>query len=230
MSTQAQNIRDALDAIQKFTGSDLGNRIAGIEFCLHGMNAEGCRAQCTAVGAGSELLAGAYAVKRAAAQINVLIHAVGALILLPKMLTPDEHIESVSLGAGNTGKPYDLETNLRVAEFKFINWQGGAETMRKKSLFKDFYRLAEAETTKRKELYLLGLDFPLKFLRSQTGLDSAMSKNVPLLAAFKQKYGERFKTVGDYYRFRQNDVNVIDASPLVPELVGMAEASDDVDP
>jgi hypothetical protein len=31
------------------------------------------------------------------------------------------------IGAGYTGREFDLETNYRVAEFKFIHWRGGPE-------------------------------------------------------------------------------------------------------
>jgi hypothetical protein len=65
-------------------------------------------------------------------------------------LEPAERVEYLSLGAGNTGKAFDLETDLRVCEFKFINWQGGAEAIRQNALFKDLYLLAEASTAKRK--------------------------------------------------------------------------------
>ena len=40
----------------------------------------------------------------------------------------------------------DLETNHRVAEFNFSHWQGGADTIRQNSLFKDFFQLAEYQT------------------------------------------------------------------------------------
>ena len=65
-------------------------------------------------------------------------------------------IEYVSLGAGNTGRAFDLETNQRIAEFKFIHWQGGPESIRQNSLFKDFYEMAEYDTRKQKFLYVLG--------------------------------------------------------------------------
>ena len=52
--------------------------------------------------------------KRLAGQINVTIHALGILMCLPHILEPDERVESVSLGAGNTGRDFDLETNVRV--------------------------------------------------------------------------------------------------------------------
>jgi hypothetical protein len=85
-------------------------------------------------------------VKRLAREINVVIHALGILLCLPHILEPEETIEYVSLGAGNTGRAFDLETNKRIAEFKFSRWQGGAEAIRQNSLFKDFYCMAEYDS------------------------------------------------------------------------------------
>ncbi len=52
---------------------------------------------------------------------------------LPKILKPGEIVEYVSLGAGNTGRQFDLETNRRVAELKFIRWRG-ADSIREGAL------------------------------------------------------------------------------------------------
>jgi len=54
-------------------------------------------------------------------------------------LQSGEVVEQLSLGAGNSGKSFDLTTNQRVAEFKFIQWKGGSESARKREFFKDFY-------------------------------------------------------------------------------------------
>jgi hypothetical protein len=67
-------------------------------------------------------------------------------------------IEYVSLSAGNTKRKFDLEANQRIAEFNFIRWQGGSESIRQNSLFKDFYGLAEQGTQKEKFLYVLGTE------------------------------------------------------------------------
>jgi len=61
------------------------------------------------------VLGAAGLIKQLAGQINVVIHALGILLCLPHILRPGEVIEYVSLGAGNTGRAFDLETNLRVA-------------------------------------------------------------------------------------------------------------------
>ena len=100
-------------------------------------------------------------IKRLAGEIHVVIHALGILLCLPHILKTGEIVESVSLGAGNTGKAFDLETNRRIAEFKFIRWQGGAEMIRQNALFKDFYLMAEHSTHKEKYLYVLGTEIPL---------------------------------------------------------------------
>lgn len=81
------------------------------------------------------LMRSAVEVKRAASQIDEIVHAVGTLLALQDILADDENIESLSLGAGNTGRSFDVETNKRVAEFTFIDWKGGAESIRKQKLF-----------------------------------------------------------------------------------------------
>lgn len=100
-----------------------------------------------------------------AGQVHVLVHAAGILVALPHILEPDEMIESLSLRAGNTGKDFDLVTSRRLAEFKFIRWKGGPESIRQNSVFQDFFHLAAAETDRRRVLYLLELAQPLRFFR-----------------------------------------------------------------
>lgn len=199
-------------------GPDLATTIANLEWGVKGCDGASCASQIATAGIQSSLLSAAYEVKRAAAQIHVVIHAVGVLLILPKIMQPDERIESVSLGAGNTGRSFDLTSNLRIAEFKFIHWQGGAETMRKKALFKDFFYLAEEATERKREMYLLGVSHALRFLRGSSALDSVASRNVALMNDLQAKHGDKFRTVGDYYSAMHHRVAIIDATPLVPEL------------
>ena len=215
----------ALEAIERFIGADLTARIAELEWSVKGCDSTQCAAKSTGAGATSELLSAAYAVKRAAGQINVLIHAVGGLLLVPQIMEPGEKVEYMSLGAGTSGREFDLETDRRVAEFKFIHWTGGADTIRQNSLFKDFYLLAEHPTQKRKELFVLDTKHPLKFLRAGRSLRSVLSKNVTLWDRFQTTHGDRYQTVGDYYAAHQHDVAIRDAAPLVPELLRIVDAA-----
>lgn len=138
-------IAEAIRLLQTFPGADLTQTIYQIEKSLRGVSTQNYSSVLSATKAKAEVLSAAGLIKQLAGQINVVIHALGILLCLPHILQPGESIDYVSLGAGNTGRAFDLETTLRVAEFKFIHWQGGPESIRQNSLFKDFYEMAEHE-------------------------------------------------------------------------------------
>ncbi len=209
---------DIGELLARFTGPDLTQTLARIERGVRGVTAEGCASFLESAGAGREALAAAAEMKRLGSQINVTIHALGILLCLPHILEPDERVEYVSLGAGNTGRDFDLETNLRVAEFKFIRWRGGAELIRQNSLFKDYLLLAEHPTAKRKHLYLLGTEHALKFLRGGRALSSVLSRNDKLQKMFSGRFGETFRTARDYYAAHSYAVRIDDVSPWLSEL------------
>ena len=95
------------------------------------------------------LLSAALVLKSASSQIDVVVHTLGMLMALPSILEPGERVEALSLGAGNTNRPVDLETNLQIAEFKFIAWKGGSESIRQNQTFIDVFNLSVAATSKR---------------------------------------------------------------------------------
>ena len=92
-------------------------------------------------------------------QINVLVHAIGILNALPYILEPGEVVESLSLGAGNTGRTM-ISRRTAIAEFKFIEWRGGPESIRQNGVFADLFNLANSPTKKRRVLYLVGTAIP----------------------------------------------------------------------
>jgi hypothetical protein len=213
----------------RFTGPDLTQTLSRIEGAVRGVSAVDCTGFLANAGAGREVLAAAAGMKRLAGQINVTIHALGILMCLPHILAPDERVESVSLGAGNTGRDFDLETNVRVAEFKFIQWRGGPETIRQNSVFKDYLLLAEHPTAKRKHLYLLGTEHAIRFLTGGRAMSSVLSRNAKLQRMFTERFGERFRTVGDYYRAHASAVQIDDVSPWLSELAEELIAEPDMD-
>lgn len=204
--------------IERFTRLNLTQTLSGIERAIGGLTASDCATFLANASADRKALAAAAEMKRLAGQINVTIHALGILLCLPHILEPGEHVEYVSLGAGNTGRTFDLETNLRVAEFKFIQWRGGPESIRQNSVFKDYLLLAENPTAKRKYLYLLGTEHAFRFLHSGRALSSVLSRNDKLQKMFVGRFGEEFRTVGDYYAVHGGDVRIEDVSPWVSEL------------
>ena len=177
-ATDTSGLLDAIRAVDRFSGGDLTRQIGQLELALKGCDQGRSRAVGFDAGVTSQLLAAAYSLKRAAGQVHVVIHAVAISLLVPKIIEQGERVEYVSLGAGNTGREFDLETDRRVAEFKFIHWRGGSETIRQNAIFKDFYRLAEFSTSKRRELFVLDTKYPLQFLEGGRSIESVCSRKL----------------------------------------------------
>ncbi len=205
-----------LRQLQQFEQGSLTRRIAELETRLRGIDRAACAVVLGPEQIGRPLWDAAMELKRATGQIHVLIHTIGVLLALPHVMEDGEFIERLSLGAGNTGRTFDLETNRRVAEFSFIDWKGGPESMRKKQLFADFYKLAETNVDKERDLFVKGLAYPLRFLESGTSLESAMSRDTRLHRSFHDKHAHRFRTVGEYYTSRRHLVRLRDLAELAP--------------
>lgn len=207
---------EAASSIQQFQGQSLTSTLTMLEAHLQGANRATILSSASALGAGAGTFDAALVLKQAAGQINVVVHAVGILLSLPYILQDGETVQSLSLGAGNTGRSFDLETNVRVAEFKFTHWRGGAEAIRQNQLFKDFYLLAEYKGPKQRYLYVVGSSQPLRFFNNRRALSSVLSHNNKLWTEFQQQYGERFTKVNEYYNYRKPFVHLVDLAHLVP--------------
>lgn len=212
------SIKKALIALEAFQGDSLTESLSEIEKRIIGSTLGDVDDFCAACGVDEVFMMSALAVKRVASQINVIIHAAGILQSLRDILEPGERVESVSLGAGNTGRQFDLETNLRVAEYKFIDWQGGPESIRQNGIFKDFFELAEYETKKKKFLYVVGKEYPLKFFTGGRSLASVLSRNPKMLSRIKEKYGEGVTKVRDYYNLKKDEVVIADVTRHIGRL------------
>jgi hypothetical protein len=216
--TKAKDLNPSLELVAEFANSNLTKTLAGIEALLANKGRAAASSLSAAEGWDRSLLSAALDVKFAAARINDIVHAVGILVSLPKILKPGEKIISMSLGAGNTNRSWDLETDLRIAEFKFIHWRGGAETIRQNALFKDFFFLAEDASKKARYLYVLGRDHPDRFLNSKRKLGPILKNSAKLAAAFEKANIKGCDTVSDYFHLREQKVQVVDLLKLVPEL------------
>jgi hypothetical protein len=219
------DLADHIAAFRHFCGPSLTSALSGTEAALQGVKAEDVQVLLAGARATEEAIAAAGELKRIAGQVNVAIHALGILLCLPHILEPGETVPYASLGAGNTGRAFDLETDRRVAEFKFITWRGGPESIRQNSLFKDFYLLAEDPTPKRKYIYVLGSELPLKFLNGGRALSSVL-KDGRLASAFRKKYGDLYPVVSDYFSPRRETVVIQDVSPFLPTLLDFSTSEE----
>ncbi len=202
-----------------FVGSDLTATLAHIESKIAGLGADECVTHSLADWkATPTALTQALAIKKLAGQVNVVVHALGILNCLPEILEEGERVQYVSLGAGNTGRKFDLETDRRVAEFKFIDWKGGPESIRQNNLFKDFFELASHPTHKRKILYVIGDTYAQKFFKSKRSLESVLSKNIELHDRFRSMYGPDFRVVADYYSKHASAVEIVDVAEILTAI------------
>jgi hypothetical protein len=207
MADTVTQFASSAEQIAQFAGKNLAARVAELEFHFTSLRGDQIAARLTSHSIHGGLLNAAREVKRASAQIDVVLHVLGILVLLPSILEPDEVVESLSLGAGNAeARRFDLETDRRLAEFTFIDWKGN-DNIRLQKVFKDFFRLAEFRTTKKKELWLNDDAFALKYFRSGASIRSATHKYRDVWESFQKAY-PNFKTVGEYYRLRQGEVQL----------------------
>lgn len=218
------DLREAITLLEGFRADvALRKRLSNLEELLEGANALQCHDRNIASGVTTQVLAAADALKVATAQLHEVIHALGILLCLPHLLEPNETVLALSLGAGNTGKPYDLETSTRIAEFTFIRWRGGSETIRQNKLFKDFFMLAESQSEKRKILYVVDENRPKRFLyNSRRRLDSVLRDHV-VREQFYATAGTQFDTVRQYVSTRRDAVEIRDVGHWLPDLVLSAE-------
>ena len=219
MEHSKRSLQQHIDLLDKFVTSDLRSVIARFENAVGGLNNCQIKGFLDTNDIKPELLVAAAEVKRISSQIDVTMHALGILSVLPHLLEDGEILECVSLGAGNTGRKFDLETNFRIAEFKFIKWRGGPESIRQNGIFKDFFDLATAETSKRRYLYLLGTKHALKFFNGRRAMGSVLSKNQATKEKFDRLYGDTYKTVGQYFEEYSDTVQFVDVSMWLPEFV-----------
>jgi hypothetical protein len=212
----------AYQRVRQFRGRSLKHKISVLEGLLKQSGAAECKDELQAYEVNEELLRAALRLKLASAQINEVVHAVGILLSLPYILAPEEAVQYLSLAAGNTGRPFDLETNRRIAEFKFIDWKGGPESIRQNSLFKDFFELAEYDSPKQRFLYVVGLEHPMRFFTGGRACASVMGRNKPLWDRYSKTY-TRFLRVREFYEHKKSAISIIDLATIVPALAGSRE-------
>jgi hypothetical protein len=222
-----RDLAESVGELEKFTDGRLKFKLRDIEDRLVKGDVSACVDLNATFGIGPDLLEAAATIKRAAAQIDVLVHSIGILHLLPSILEKGENVEYLSLGAGNTGKKFDLETDRQIAEFTFIAWRGGSEAIRQNKLFVDFIHLAEAKTQKTRNLFVLGMQHPEKFFKSRRAISSVLHKRPDEARALSAAYGNMFSVVNEYYRHHAGRVDVRDISQFVPRsLLAEVESLD----
>ncbi|MEV4237113.1 hypothetical protein AB0J47_18265 [Nocardia sp. NPDC049737] len=203
------------------TDHDLTAHLAAAEAALHHAGSATSRAVTIEYGFSDDLLDAALAVRTHVGRLNDVIHATVIARVLPAILEEGEVvIRQPSLGAGNDrSRPFDLETDRRIAEFKVAQWKG-ADTMRKRGVVSDLVHLALDESGRRAQLFVVGA-LPVRFLQTSTSTIAwALGRSSPhTRARFDQRFGPATGfTVAEFVRVHGDRIELVDLATLVPSL------------
>lgn len=194
--------------------------VSKLEHVLAHSDAVAAREAVAAADIDGELLTAALLVRRDLGRLNDLIHASAISLALPAMLEPGERLANrPSLAAGNDpSRPFDLETDRRVAEFKLAIWSG-TDAMRKRGVFHDLVHLAADTSRRRAELYVVG-QAPLRFLRGSISSAAwALNRGADSTRAlFLERFGPLEMTVKEFTSGPAGHVRLVDLADLLPQV------------
>lgn len=215
----AINLDTALPALLAFLdAAPLTTAVAELEHAMEGCGQDDLASLLEQRGVTPEVLHAAMLTRARLGRINDVIHAVAIALSLPYLLEPGEQLKRPSLAAGNDpSRPFDVETNKRIAEFKLAKWDGH-DAVRKRQTFKDAVALAADDSGRTAELYVLG-ERPIRFLRDTTssarwGLDRSPAVH----RLFEQKFGTLDTEISEFMRGPGARVRVIDLEQRLPQL------------
>ncbi|MEV0708087.1 hypothetical protein [Nocardia aurea] len=203
------------------TDRDLTAHLAAAESALERAGSETSREVVAEYGFSDDLLDAALAVRAHVGRLSDVIHATVIARVLPAVLEPGEIVvRRPSLGAGNDpSRPFDLETDRRIAEFKVAQWKG-ADTMRKRGVVADLVHLALDESGRRAQLFVVGA-LPGRFLTTSTStIEWALGRSSPhARARFAERFGPATDfTIAEFTRVHGAHIELVDLATLVPSL------------
>ena len=207
------------------TTNQLTEHLSSAESAFAGSDTIGCADIVERFHFSEDLLDAALAVRQHVGRLNDVIHATVIARCLPLILEPGETVRArPSLGAGNDpSRPFDVETDRRIAEFKVSQWKG-ADTMRKRGVFADLVHLALDPTERRAQMFVVGA-LPKKFLvASRSTAEWALGRSSPHTRhRFEEKFGPAGQfTVAEFTAGPAAHIEIIDIATLVPSL-GLAD-------
>lgn len=216
-----RDLEAALAALGRFVERrPLTRTIGEAEKALAGCTRPEVEAVLADHGIETELLEAALFIRDRIGRVNDLIHASAIALALPRLLDRGEVLKRPSLAAGNDpSRPYDVETDRRIAEFKLARWDGH-DAMRKRQVFKDFVQLAADESGRAAELYVLG-ERPIRFLRTTKSKASwGLDRSLGVRQLFEARFGSLDQPISNFVSGVGSRVAVVNLQERLPQLFG----------
>jgi hypothetical protein len=204
------NLNEAVNILNSFKNQSLKDVLKGIEETKEVSNQHDFR----------KLFEAAQKVKKASAQVDEMVHSAGIMLVLQSWLKKNEVIEYLSLGAANHKNRFDLETNLRIAEFKFGIWNdSSANGSRRRGYFGNYVSLLTS--TDKREKYFVVEDKKgfMKFIEKEAKWENVLSRNKTgygkLSDFLNSKKQNDLKTVGEIFNKFDGEVRIISFDEIV---------------
>lgn len=196
----------------------LRDTVSELEIALAGCGPAQAAEVSRELGLTPELFHATLAARDAFGKLSDLIHALAIALALPHILEPGEELVRPSPAAGNTpDRPFDVETNLRIAEFKLSRWDG-QDGGRQQPTVKDLVRLAADTSGRRAELYVRG-ERPISWLKStNSSIRQQLRRYRNELAAFERTIGDPEIDVLAFVSGAGAHVALLDFEQLAPDL------------
>jgi hypothetical protein len=220
VSTPAFDLNEALTGLWDFLGrGPFTAAIAQLERDLEGAQAGAIPEILARYGATPGALESGLIARDRLGRINDVIHALAIALMLPSVLEEGEVLQRPSLAAGNDPtRPFDVETDRRIAEFKLSRWDGH-DTSRMRQLVKDLVYLATDRSGRRVELYVLD-DRPRHFLETSTSTVGWALGPLPRAKdLFLDRFGDLNIAIADFRSGAAAHVEVLDIRPRLGRLI-----------
>ena len=165
-------------------------------------------------------------IKDASSQIDEIVHASGIMIAKELWLHEDEEVQYLSLGAGNHKGHFDMETNLRIAEFKFGKWNdNSANGIRRRGYFSNYISLLTANDHRSKYFVVEDRSSFVKFMNGKATWRNVLSKNP---SGFKklekfliENKKEHLVTVGEIYKEFEERITIIEYNQIMKTQINV---------
>lgn len=197
--------------------SSLTGRIAQLEHELLGATDTDVAQLAGTHAISDDMLAAALTIRSAFGRVNDVIHAAVITLSLAHILEPGEQItKRPSLAAGNDpSRPFDLETDRRVAEFKVSVWTG-KDAMRKRGVFADLIHLALDDTGRRQQLFVVGSQ-PKRFLETTTSAAAwGLNRNSQFLRdRYRERFGSLEVPIAEVRKTHASSVEIVDLADVI---------------
>ena len=171
---------------------------------------------------GQSLFEAAVHTRQQFGRLNDLIHTAGISLILPGLLEKGERLANrPSLAAGNdASRPFDVETDLRIMEFKFGVWQPGLNASRKRGVFHDLVHLAADQSGRRAELFCIEPQSAtfLRATKSQVSWEALNRQAEKTRALYEERFGSTDRPIPQFTGGPAAHVTLVDLELVFPGL------------